>query len=107
VHNDHNFLRFSTIFGEKIVIFLKNLCCDKFFEYFSCVLSKKQQNFCRFFVENIFKITTLVPDWTNFRLFSCSLLWAVFENYKFSPNFRTDFYDNYNLAFFTHTKDKL
>jgi hypothetical protein len=29
---DHNFLRFSPIFGEKIVVFLKNQCYDQFFK---------------------------------------------------------------------------
>jgi hypothetical protein len=28
---DHNFLRFSTIFGEKIGVFLKNQCYDQIF----------------------------------------------------------------------------
>jgi hypothetical protein len=28
---DHNFLRFSTIFGEKMAVFLKNQCYDKNF----------------------------------------------------------------------------
>jgi hypothetical protein len=28
---DHNFLRFSTIFGEKIGVFLKNQCYDQNF----------------------------------------------------------------------------
>jgi hypothetical protein len=28
---DHNFLRFSTIFGEKICLFLKNQCYDQNF----------------------------------------------------------------------------
>jgi hypothetical protein len=28
---DHNFLRFSTIFGEKIALFLKNQCYDENF----------------------------------------------------------------------------
>jgi hypothetical protein len=28
---DRNFLRFSTIFGEKIGVFLKNQCYDQFF----------------------------------------------------------------------------
>jgi hypothetical protein len=28
---DHNFLRFATIFGEKIGVFLKNQCYDQYF----------------------------------------------------------------------------
>jgi hypothetical protein len=28
---DHNFLQFSTIFGEKIGVFLKNQCYDQIF----------------------------------------------------------------------------
>jgi hypothetical protein len=28
---DHNFLRFSPIFGEKIGVFLENQCYDQFF----------------------------------------------------------------------------
>jgi hypothetical protein len=31
---DHNFLRFSTIFGEKIGVFLKNHCNDQLLKFF-------------------------------------------------------------------------
>jgi hypothetical protein len=42
---DHNFLRFSPIFGEKIGVFLKKQCYDQIFAKFSFVLSKKRQFF--------------------------------------------------------------
>jgi hypothetical protein len=42
---DHNFLRFSSIFGEKIGVFLKNQCYDQNFAYFSFVLDQKRQFF--------------------------------------------------------------
>jgi hypothetical protein len=47
---DHNFLRFSPIFGEKIAVFLKNQCYDQFFN--SSSLSKKRQNFRRKYFKN-------------------------------------------------------
>jgi hypothetical protein len=58
---DHNFLRFSTIFVEKIGVFLKNQCYDQIFEQFSFVFSQKWQLFRWFFCENIKKIITSVP----------------------------------------------
>jgi hypothetical protein len=42
---DHSFLRFSTIFGEKIGVFLKNQCYDQNFAEFSFVLIQKRQFF--------------------------------------------------------------
>jgi hypothetical protein len=39
---DHNFLRFLLIFGEKICVFLKNLCYNQFFSKFGFVLSQKR-----------------------------------------------------------------
>jgi hypothetical protein len=51
---DHNFLRFSTIFGEKIGVFLKNLCYDQNFAEFSFVLSQKRQFFPLNFSAKIF-----------------------------------------------------
>jgi hypothetical protein len=50
---DHNFLRFSPIFGKKIGVFLKNQCYDQNFAYFSFVLSQIRQFFAEFFGENI------------------------------------------------------
>jgi hypothetical protein len=50
---DHNFLRFLTIFGEKIGVFIKNQCYDELFSKFSFVLSQKRQFFAEFFSENI------------------------------------------------------
>jgi hypothetical protein len=52
---DHNFLRFLTIFGEKIGVFLENQCYDQNFAYFSFVLSKKRQFFSLNFSAKIFK----------------------------------------------------
>jgi hypothetical protein len=46
-------------------------------------------NFRRFltiFGENILKIITSVPDWAHFRPMSDHWLWAVFDNYRTSPN---------------------
>jgi hypothetical protein len=51
---DHNFLRFLTIFGEKIGVFSKIQCYDKKFAYFSLVLSQKCQFFRNFFSAKIF-----------------------------------------------------
>jgi hypothetical protein len=51
---DHDFLRFSTIFGEKIGVFLKNQCHDKNFAKFGFVLRQKRQFFADFFGKNIF-----------------------------------------------------
>jgi hypothetical protein len=42
---DHDFLRFLTIFGEKIGVFLKNQCYDQNFALFAFVLSQKRQFF--------------------------------------------------------------
>jgi hypothetical protein len=50
---DHNFLRFLTIFGEKIGVFLKNQCYDQNFAYFCFVLSQNGNIFTEFFGENI------------------------------------------------------
>jgi hypothetical protein len=46
---DHNFLRFLTISGEKIGVFITNQCYDQNFAYFSFVLSQKRQFFADFF----------------------------------------------------------
>jgi hypothetical protein len=46
---DHNFLRFSPIFGEKIGAFLKNHCYDQVFRKTSFSLSKKRQYFRQIF----------------------------------------------------------
>jgi hypothetical protein len=52
---DHNFLRLSTIFGEKIGAFLKNQCYDQIYAYLSFVLSQKRHFLRQFFGETIFK----------------------------------------------------
>jgi hypothetical protein len=39
---DQNILRFSTIFGEKMGVFLKNQCYDQFFSKFNFVSSQKR-----------------------------------------------------------------
>jgi hypothetical protein len=56
---DHNFLRFLTIFCEKIGVFLKKQCYDQFF--ISFVFSQKRQFFAEFFGENIFKNHNIGP----------------------------------------------
>jgi hypothetical protein len=50
----HNFLRFLTIFGEKIGVFLKNQCYDQNFAKFSLILSQKRQFFPLNFSAKIF-----------------------------------------------------
>jgi hypothetical protein len=58
----HNFLRFPTIFWEKLAFFSKTNVMIKFLRYLHCiVLSQKLPFFANFFGENIFKITTSVP----------------------------------------------
>jgi hypothetical protein len=52
---DHNLLRFLTIFGEKIGVFLKNQCYDKKFAQFSIVFSQKRQFFPPNFSAKTFK----------------------------------------------------
>jgi hypothetical protein len=59
---DHNFERFLPIFGEKIGIFLKNHRCDHIFAKVAAVCAKNAKIFAKIFGENIFKITTSVPD---------------------------------------------
>jgi hypothetical protein len=68
------FLRFLTIFGEKICVFLKNQCYDQIFAKASRCLSKSANIFAKFFGENISKIITSIPDWANFRLLGDCLL---------------------------------
>jgi hypothetical protein len=84
---DHNFLRFLTIFGETIGVFLKNQCYDQNFAKFSFVLSQKRQFFTEFFGENIFKIITSVPDCANFRPLGDCLLWVFLKIAKVAHNF--------------------
>jgi hypothetical protein len=53
---------FSTIFGEKNGVFLKNQCYDQTFAQFSFVLSTKTPIFWPIlFGENILKIIASVP----------------------------------------------
>jgi hypothetical protein len=59
--DDHNFLRFLQIFGEKIGVFSKTNVMIKIFAQFSFVMSQKRQFFRSFFGENILKIITSVP----------------------------------------------
>jgi hypothetical protein len=54
---DHNFLRFLSIFGEKIGVFLKNQCYDQNFAY----LSQKSQLFRWLFRRKYFKNHNIVP----------------------------------------------
>jgi hypothetical protein len=62
---DHNFLRFLTIFGEKIGVFLKNQCYDQLFSKFSFVLCQKRHFFADFFGENISKNHNIGPSSGN------------------------------------------
>jgi hypothetical protein len=57
------FWRFLPIFGENVVVFLKNLWYDSFFLQNFAVFCryKKRHFFAKFCGENIFKIITLVP----------------------------------------------
>jgi hypothetical protein len=50
---DNNFLRFSTIFGEKIGVFLKYQCYDQFFQNLALFRVKNAIFFADFFGENI------------------------------------------------------
>jgi hypothetical protein len=50
---DQNFLRFLTIFGENIGVFVKNHCYDQNFALFSFISSQKRQFFAEFFGKNI------------------------------------------------------
>jgi S-adenosylmethionine:tRNA-ribosyltransferase-isomerase (queuine synthetase) len=51
---DQNFLRFSTIFGEKIGVFLKNQCYDQIFAQFSFAFDLKTPIFSPNFSAKIF-----------------------------------------------------
>jgi hypothetical protein len=56
---DHNFRRFSTIFGEKIGVSLKNQCYDQDFAQFSFVLNQKRQFFRWIFRRKLLKNRSL------------------------------------------------
>jgi hypothetical protein len=58
---DRNCLRFLTIFGEKIGVFLKNQCYDQNFAQFSFVLSQKRQFFLLNFSAKMFKNHNIGP----------------------------------------------
>jgi hypothetical protein len=58
---DHNFLRFSIIFGEIFFVFLKNRCYDLFFQKLAVVEAKNANIFAKFLGGNIFRIITSVP----------------------------------------------
>jgi hypothetical protein len=67
---DHNFLRFSPIFGEKIGVFLKKLMLwSHFWKKLAVVWTKNAHIFAKFFGENIFKIITSVPDGRRYRTY--------------------------------------
>jgi hypothetical protein len=62
--------QFSAIFANfwrKNCVFLKNQSYDNIFSKFAFVSSQKRQFFAKYFVENIFKIITSVPDYAKFR----------------------------------------
>jgi hypothetical protein len=56
-----DFLRFSTIFSDKIALFIKNQRCDPIFAQFGFVLSQKRQFFRRIFLRNYFKNHNIGP----------------------------------------------
>jgi hypothetical protein len=77
---DHNFLRFSPIFGEKIGVFLKNQCYDRNLAYFSFVLSQKRQFFRKIFRRKYLKNHNIGPwlCWTPSFLHSDSdMRWVL------------------------------
>jgi hypothetical protein len=51
---DHNFLRFSPIFGEKIGVFLKKQCSDQCFHNLALFLVEKTPIYLQFFLPKIF-----------------------------------------------------
>jgi hypothetical protein len=84
---DHNFLRFSPIFGEIIGVFLKYQCYYYFFSKFSFVLSQKTPIFSLNFLAKIFKkslhrsqIGRIFADWEIVHLLLESL-----KSYIISP----------------------
>jgi hypothetical protein len=62
---DHNFLRFLTIFGEKLAFFLKTNVMIKISHILTLFWVKNANFFAEIFGENIFKIITTVPDWAK------------------------------------------
>jgi hypothetical protein len=70
---DHDFRRFSTIFGEKIGVFIENQCYDQDFRRFSTIFGEKigvfienqcyDHNFCRF--STIFGVKLAFSSRTN------------------------------------------
>jgi hypothetical protein len=62
---DHNFPRFSIIFGDNYGVFLKNQYYDPIFASFNFVLSQKRQFFTIVW-RRYFKIITSVPVAHNF-----------------------------------------
>jgi hypothetical protein len=58
---DHNFLQFLPIFGEKIVVFLKNQCYDQSLAKTGCSLSKKRQHFRQMFWRKYLKNDNIGP----------------------------------------------
>jgi hypothetical protein len=65
---DHNFLRFFSIFGEKLAFFSKINVMIKILHNLALFWVKNVNFFAKFFGENILKIITSVPDWANFRV---------------------------------------
>jgi hypothetical protein len=73
-----------TIFGDfwqfsakELALFSKDQCYDQSFEWFSFVLSKKRQVFCRFFQRKHFKNHNIDP---RLGKVSPKLLWVIFYN---------------------------
>jgi hypothetical protein len=54
-------MRFLPIFGEKIGVFLKNLCYDQLFSKFSFVLSQKRRFFRKMFRRKYLKNHNIGP----------------------------------------------
>jgi hypothetical protein len=62
---EHNFLRFSTIFGKKLAFFSKTNVMIKILHDLALFWVKNANIYAKFFGENIFKIITSVPDWAR------------------------------------------
>jgi hypothetical protein len=62
---DHNFLRFSPIFGKQIGFFLKNQCADQIFAQFSFCFLVKNAIFSLIFSAKVFKKHYIGPRSRN------------------------------------------
>jgi hypothetical protein len=63
---DHNFLRFFSIFGEKVGVFIKNQCYDQLFSKLGFVLRQKRQFFRWIFRRKYLKNHNIGPCFFHF-----------------------------------------